>query len=220
MIIKGLGHSNQRLGYHQRLAIFQRYSGLRISQILAIKREDIDTQRRVMVLRADALGSKGADRDTSVPIHPDLAVLVKEWRSSVGHLFSRIATKGPSKGWEVVPRGADVAEVFTTAWVRAGVPESRWGAVGRLKARPTNAIRARWKSTIAGVAGYEMAAMMVGQNVERADHLAYVAMGNPEASPYWSKMASALTAIPTLHYGDVSVASQAPAEYVPDEDEG
>jgi len=217
MILLGLSKSAKHR-FHQRVAIVQRYTGLRVSQILHLKREDIDPERGLMVLRADSVGAKGADRDTSVPIHGDLANAVKGWDHTDGYLFARVATKGRHKGKSIVPRGDEVAEVFTAAWKRAGVPESRWGRVGRDHARPTNAIRALWKSTISGAAGYEMAALMVGQSAERPDHWAYVAMGNPEASPYWTRMRAALASIPTLRVGEIEENQQ--SDFYVDEEEG
>ena len=184
--------------HHRRVAIFQRFTGLRVSQILTMETSDVDLKRGRVMIRAGAEGAKGQKRDTATPLHPLLVAAIKKWPKGRQFLFGRRATKGPRRGQEVAPRGDGVAEVFTYAWERAEVPLARWAAVERDRARPTNAIRARWKSAIAGAADYRLAALMVGQSVGMGDHYAYVAMGNPEASPYWAAMLRALEAIPPI----------------------
>lgn len=184
---------------HRRLAVFQRYTGLRISQILNVQGEDIDLGKGTLIIRAGYAGAKGQRGDVIVPIH---RLLIEELKATAatpiqsGPLFAKRATKGAVAGKLVIPRGAEVAEVFANAWHRAGVSESKWGAVGRDNARPTNAIRACWKSTIAGASDYLLATLMVGQSVGKGEHSAYVALGNPKASPYWVRMVNALEAIP------------------------
>ncbi|MEZ4320779.1 MAG: hypothetical protein R3F61_25075 [Myxococcota bacterium] len=183
---------------HRRVALTQRFTGLRVSQILSIEAEDVNLELERLTIRMGREGAKGMRHDRIVPAHPAWIELVRSWEIAAGPLFAREATKGKRVGQLVIPRGCEVAEVFTNAWIRAEVPEVRWGVTrGREKARPTNAIRARWKSTIAGTASYELATMMVGQ-ASRGEHDAYVALGNPEASPYWESMREALGAIPAV----------------------
>lgn len=181
---------------HRRIALFQRYQGLRVSQILSLTWDEVDLDRGWLVILAGKRGAKGQVRSRIVPLHPALVAELAGWGVREGHLFARLATKGPRRGQAVVPRGDAVSEVFTAAWKRAGVSETKWGAQGRVHARPTNAIRARWKSTIAGSFGYDVAKMLAGQAVG-GEHDAYVVMGDPEASPYWTTMVRALQAIPT-----------------------
>lgn len=181
---------------HRRIAVVQRYTGLRISQIISLTWDDLDLNKGWLIIRAQRRGAKGQSRDRVVPLHPELGKILAGWGRREGLLFTRTATKGERRGEEIAPRGSEVAEVMANAWERAGVEESKWGAAGdRAHGRPTNAVRARWKSTIAGAVSYELATLMLGQST-RGDHDAYVAMGNPEASPYWDKMVEALKAIP------------------------
>jgi hypothetical protein len=39
---------------------------------------------------------------------------------------------------------------------------------------------------------------MLGQATRHGEHDAYVAMGTPEASPYWARMVEAIKAIPAV----------------------
>lgn len=194
--LRGFGYRPQ-WRVHWQVALVQRFTGLRVSQIASLMRDDLDLERERLVIRAGRVGAKGQRRDRVVPMHPHLAGLLGEWElPEEGTVFGRVATKGPRRGQRLDLVGAEVADVFRRAWERAGVPRSRWGAVGgRSNARPTNAIRARWKSTIAGATSYDLATMMVGQ-ASRGEHDAYVALGNPEASPYWNAMTAALASIP------------------------
>lgn len=193
----GQGHGYRpQWALHRRVALFQRYSGLRVSQILSLTWDDLDLRKQALTLRSTAKGAKNQRRTRVVPLHPALVELLGDWAGEPGAVFARIATKGARRGQPVVPTNGEVAEVFTGAWQRAGIEESKWGAVERLKARPTNAIRARWKSTLAGASSYELATLMLGQAAEHGEHDAYVAMGTPEASPYWLRMQAAILAVP------------------------
>jgi len=182
---------------HWQVALVQRFTGLRVSQIASLMRDDLDLERERLVIRAGRVGTKGQRRDRVVPMHPHLAGLLGEWElPDEGTVFGRVATKGPRRGQRLDLVGAEVADVFGRAWERAGVPRSRWGAVGgRSNARPPNAMPARWQSTLAGATSYGLATMMVGQ-ATRGEHDAHVALGNPEASPYWNAMTAALASIP------------------------
>ncbi|TNE88695.1 MAG: hypothetical protein EP330_13785 [Deltaproteobacteria bacterium] len=202
--MRGFGYRPQ-WELHRQIALVQRWTGLRISQILSLTWEDLDLERRRLRIRQGTKGAKGQARDRIVPMHPSLAEELAGWGVREGHLFARMATKGAQRGQMLPLRGDGVAEVFTAAWKRAGVAPAKWDAVGREKARPTNAIRARWKSSIAGVAGYDLAKLMLGQS-GGGEHDSYVAMGTPEASPYWSRMVSALTVL-AAPSGDLGTSS-------------
>ena len=62
--------------------------------------------------------------------------------------------------------------------------------VEREHGRPTNAIRARWKSTIAGVAGYYVAKLLCGQ-ASGGEHDQYMAM--PPGADYSRRLTSSRT---------------------------
>lgn len=193
--VRGVGY---RPGWelHRRVAVVQRYTGLRVSQILALTWSDIDLERGRLRLSSTSKGSKGQRVDRVVPMHSALQAELRTWETTPGPIFTRTATKGPRKGLPVVPRGDEVADVFTGAWKRAGVEVAKWSSIGRQNARPTHAIRAAWKSHIAGAASYDLAKLLAGQRGP-GEHDSYVALGNPEASPYWESMVRVLGTIPT-----------------------
>lgn len=183
---------------YRRIVMVQRFAGLRVSQILALTDADLDLERARLTIAAGRAGAKGQRSDRVVPMHPALVAEVRTWGAlPPGLLFGRTATKGPRLGQRLPLTGREVAEVLTAAWKRTGVRASAWGAVRRDHGRPTNAIRACWKSAIAGAASYDLAALMLGQS-SRGEHDAYVAIGNPDASPYWGAMVRALEAIPPV----------------------
>lgn len=185
---------------HRRVALVQRFTGLRVSQILSLDWSDLDLDKHRLTIRAGRRGAKGQKRDRVVPLHKLLVAELAGWGKREGSVFGRVATKGKKRGQVVIPRGHDVAEVFTAAWQRAGVRDSAWSDAGdRRRGRPTNAIRARFKSQIAGAASYELATLLVGQSSHHGEHDAYVALGNPEASPYWQAMVEALATIPAVN---------------------
>ena len=199
---------------YRRIVLVQRYTGLRISQVVGLRWQDLDLERGWLTIRSNKKGAKGQSRDRVVPLHPGLVSILETWSRDEDLLFFRVATKGKRKGQVIQIKGSEVAEVLggndkvdhrtkkrthtAGAWERAGIDPEKWADAGdRTNKRGTNAIRARWKSTIAGAASYELATLMVGQSTA-GDHDSYVAMGNPEASPYWNKMVQALEAIPEV----------------------
>jgi integrase len=184
---------------YRRLVTVQRFTGLRVSQILALRGSDVDLDLQRLTVRAGTQGAKGQRRDRVVPMHPALAQEIASWGAldTDELIFSRTATKGPRQGERIGLTGKEVAEVLAAAWARSGVRRTAWGAESREHARPTNAIRACWKSAISGAASYELAALMLGQSA-RGEHDSYVAVGNPEASPYWDAMRRALEVVPPI----------------------
>ncbi len=190
----GTGYRPQWETY-RRIALVQRYTGLRISQVCGMDWADLDLDARSLWIRSGSKGSKGQRRDRMVPLHPALVDLFREWEPKTsGRVFSRTATKGPRRGQEIEIRGDDAIGPLVGAWKRAGIDEDKWAAVGREKGRPTHAIRATWKSANTAADGYELATLMAGQAAKHSDHDAYVTAG--ASSPYWSRMVAALEAIP------------------------
>jgi integrase len=196
--VRGVGY-RPAWEVYRRIVMVQRFAGLRVSQILALTDADLDLDRGRLTIRAGRAGAKGQARDRIVPMHPAMVAEVRGWGPlPAGLLFTRTATKGPRRGDRLPLTGREVAEVLTVAWERAEVRRSAWAAVEREHGRPTNAIRACWKSAVAGAASYDLAALMLGQSAGRADHDKYVALGNPDASPYWPAMVRALEAVPPV----------------------
>jgi len=60
------------VGWHRRVGVVLRYTGIRASQVLTLDRSDVDLDAGVLRLRAGARGAKGAGRTRAVPLHPAL----------------------------------------------------------------------------------------------------------------------------------------------------
>jgi integrase len=153
------GHASR--APYRLMAIVQRWTGLRISQILSLTWDDLDLTAGRVTLRADAMGAKGGG-GCDVPLHPDLVAEMATWGTRDGLVFSRVTTKGPKVGTVRAYRNDDAAAVFGSAWERAGVPRELWNPEGS-KGRQTNAIRSAWKTAITQADSYELATILAGQ---------------------------------------------------------
>lgn len=183
------GHA-KRLPYW-RMALIQRFTGLRVSQILSLAWDDLDLDRCHVHLRADAAGAKGGGGVT-VPIDPRLAAELATWGVRSGQIFERVTTKGPKRGTARAYRNDEVAEVFGGAWARANVPRDLWAPEGA-KGRQTNAMRGAWKTQISRADGYELAALLAGQN-HRGEAGSYL----DRMRAYGDRMRAALATLPDV----------------------
>ncbi len=185
-------------GWHQRVAIWLRYTGLRVSQVLTLERSDFDLDIGWLRLRSSARGAKGG-RYRVVPLHPGLIDEIHSWElPSRGPLFFSTDVRRPNGPG---PWTADtLCEPFKRAWRLAGVAEAKWGAPagdagGRVHARPTHAFRGALKTHLMRHADIEIANLLIG-HANTHTHDAYVVQGDPTGSPYWARMLAALDSVP------------------------
>lgn len=127
----------------RRIGVILRFTGLRISQVLALRREDVDLEEATLTIRT---GRSAQERNEArcIPISTHLLNAMLEWVIAVP-VGSVVV--GPSKA-----RAAEGAvtkrrsETFHTAWERATsageARERAWKPINRARARPEHAFRA------------------------------------------------------------------------------
>ena len=189
--------------WHRRLAILLRYTGLRASQALGLRWEDVALDRAVLRVRAGAPGAKrGMGR--ALPMHPGLVEEMAGWGVRSGLVFR--APKGRSS----MPGGRATLP-FRKAWARAGVDPTKWDKApepevpgARANARPTHAFHGGFKAELeaAGVPA-ERAAYLAGHR-RGATVAAYIPEARPETVPLWKKLVEDMATIPKLGEPDAS----------------
>lgn len=191
-----IGHLDQRV-WHRRVATVQRYQGLRVSQALTLRWDDLRLEEGVLVLRAGARGAKSS-ATRALPLHPALAKELRGWAQE----GSLVIPRPDGRPW----RGDAVVEPFRRAWTLAEVDGSKWGVrldadgqpVGRAHGRPSHAIRAAFETGLlrAGVAR-PIASLLTGHALDPTT-AAYVPMSTPEASPLWEALVAAMAEVPVI----------------------
>lgn len=116
-------------GWHQKLALFMRYTGLRVGECMLFEWRDVNMDKGTLTIRSE-VNKTGAGR--LIPLSP--------------HLLDEIATWGVREGY-VIPSGRCHGDRYrqarprdiARAWARAGVREEAW-------VQPDHAFRRGWKS--------------------------------------------------------------------------
>ncbi|MFZ5480508.1 MAG: tyrosine-type recombinase/integrase [Myxococcota bacterium] len=138
-----LRHISANAPTSRRVGVILRFTGLRISQVLALRREDIDLAEGTITVRT---GRSAQERNEArcIPVSQQLHTALREWVIAVPTGAVVIA---PSRA-----RGREGAatkrrsETFRTAWERATAAgearERAWKPVNRARARPEHAFRA------------------------------------------------------------------------------
>lgn len=110
-------------GWHRKLAMVLRCTGLRVQQAMELRCEDVDRERKLMHVRPELGKTEHERTGRIVPISP---ILVEER-----------ATWGPWEGWFVPcnrkpgPREREArARDMARAWKRAGIRPEVWAATG------------------------------------------------------------------------------------------
>lgn len=117
-------------GWHQKLALVLRYTGLRVGETMLLLWSDVNMQAGTLTLRKEIIKA-GPGR--TIPLSP--------------HLLEELATWGKREGW-LIPSGRKKgdrerqarARDINRAWERAGVRPVAW------KGRPDHAFRKGFKS--------------------------------------------------------------------------
>lgn len=189
----------QLKGWQAQVATVLRYTGVRASQVLSLKREDLDLNRQILYLRADVRGAKRAGH-RAIPMHPSLVAELQAWnlpRSGPIFISQDIRRKnGPGLRDE-----KGLGQAFTRAWVAAGVPAEKWGAPkdnpsGREKARPAHSLRGTFLVELIRQRTPEHIADRLIGHKTAATRAAYAPEGEPETSPYWGAMVEAIATVP------------------------
>ncbi len=142
-------------GSSRRVAIIARFTGLRISQILALRWEDLDMDDRSLCIRPGNGKTKVEKRGRTVPVSAHLVAEMAGWGPREGLLFpGRLERSKPMDG-------GHLRKVIRRAWQAAGVREEVWGQVGRGNAKPTHAFRYALQSEL----------MRAGAQPDAVEHL-------------------------------------------------
>ncbi len=185
----------------RRTAIFQRYTGARVSQVLHLTVGDIDLGRNAIRFRASAKGAKGHGTRW-LPLHAALRNEITSWEdvpwSDRGALLLPSRRSGKARG--------DMAAPFKRAWQLAKVPEECWGRghgeviEDRAKTRTTHAFRAAVKAYLerrgSGVEPWIVDLILDHKGDGTA--AAYRARARPGEGDTWLRMVDAIQSIPAI----------------------
>ena len=204
-----IGCLGSKAPWHRRLAVLLRYTGLRASQALGLRWEDVALERGVLRVRAGVAGAKrGMGR--ALPMHSALVEEMAGWGQRSGLVF-----RAP-QGRRSMPGGRATVP-FRKAWEQAGVDPAKWDKApdqeipgARANARPTHAFHGGFKAELeaAGVPA-ERAAYLIGHK-RGATVAAYVPEGRPESVPLWKKLVEDMASVPRIaEAGDSNVVALA-----------
>lgn len=146
-------------GWYVHLGIALRFTGLRTTQVLRLRRADIDTERHTMTVRGELGKTQQERQGRVVPISPHLSALVKEWPLDPdGWLISIL----PMPGWHGVERPHRIAcnPTARRTWHRAGVRPEVWqtktpDSQGRHHGHPLHCFRAGFVSNLLAAGAQE-----------------------------------------------------------------
>ena len=113
--------------WHHRLAIFLRFTGLRVQQVMGLKWDDLDLEQATLRVRGELGKSRQERRGRIIPVSKHLVDIVSGWGRREGFVI----TTGRRGCRERLARPRDLDR----AWARAKVREAAW------KGRPHHAFR-------------------------------------------------------------------------------
>lgn len=122
-------------GWHRRLGVWLRWTGLRAGESMLLEWRDLDMDRGTLAIRPEI--DKSA-RGRTVPLAEPLLAEIAGWGVREGYLIP--SGRGPGLR-EREARGRDAAR----AWARAGVREAAW------RSHPWHAFRRAFKSGLLGL---------------------------------------------------------------------
>lgn len=107
-------------GWYRRLMLVQRFTGLRVNQVMRLMWSDVDIERRLIVFRGALGKTKQEKRGRVIPISRHLADELATWGKREGWLIDSKRKEGSPR--ERQARGREVAR----AWKIAGVRHEVW----------------------------------------------------------------------------------------------
>ena len=114
-------------GWHQRLAIVLRFTGLRCQQAMGLRWADVDLARGRLTIRGELGKSRQEQRGRIVPISPHLVAILRDWEREDEWMI----TSKRAKARERMARARDLER----GWERSGVRKEAW------QGRPHHAFR-------------------------------------------------------------------------------
>lgn len=121
-------------GWLKRVLTVERYTGLRVQQVMGLRWDDLDLDRAVLRFRGELGKTREEKKGRLIPVSPHLVAAVAGWGRREGYLIE----SGRRGAQARVVRARDVCR----AWARAGVPPDVW------QRRPDHAFR---KGLISGL---------------------------------------------------------------------
>lgn len=116
-------------GWHQRLAIVLRFTGLRCQQAMGLRWTDLDLDRARLTIRGELGKSRQEQRGRIVPISAHLVAIFRTWERTDEWLISSNRQRGGER--ERMARARDLER----GWERSGVRREAWDG------RPHHAFR-------------------------------------------------------------------------------
>ncbi|MCU1279400.1 MAG: hypothetical protein JWM53_2946 [bacterium] len=175
---------NAANGWHKKLMIWMRYTGMRVTESMMVLWSDVDLDRGTLSVRRELDGNKtGVWR--IVPLSPHLIEEIATWGKREGYVIPSERRKGARE------RQARTREI-NTAWRNAGVPEHKW------KRQPDNAFRKGVKTGLVVMGLQREAIDYVQGHIDAAARARYV---DPSQLP----LRAIVDAIPRIGTVDANV---------------
>lgn len=180
----------------RRLGVMLRFTGLRVSQVLALRRGDLDLEHRTLVVTVGKSRMEEAERRT-IPLPAPLVEEIAPWasaRRADDLLFPRFGVAGDPR------QASKKADSFKAAWAAATeAGEAReivWKPVTRKITRPEHAFRAAFQAFLRKKSvGEEVIDALVGHHGRsvRARHYA-------GTDSLWERMEEAMALLPPIDW--------------------
>ncbi len=123
---------NAASGWYHHLFLLARYTGLRKSQLMRLRWEDVDLDRRMLRIRPELGKTRHERKGRIIPISPHLVEELAGWGVREGWLIDtgpRNSKREPHRAW--------VLEI----WERAKVRREVWGSQQGRRGQPLHAFR-------------------------------------------------------------------------------
>lgn len=131
-------------GWYAHLLLVQRFTGLRVGQVMRLTREDIDLRRATLRVRGELGKSREERRGRTVPISAHLVEELATWGTWTGPLLvmtRRPKGEAPELAGKPRTAGRPKCEALQLAWERAGVRREVWAGSEEHRGQPSHAMR-------------------------------------------------------------------------------
>jgi integrase len=191
-----LRHIGRRGRMTRRVGVFLRFTGLRISQVLALRRRDLDLKTRALVVTVGKSEIEEAERRT-IPLSRHLVAEVRDWveeREPDDLLFPCRADPTRQASRKVEP----LKRAWKAAQEAGETREAVWNPPNRRLSRPEHAFRAGLQAFLRKErVGEEVIDAIVGHGGRsvRTRHYAGV-------ESLWDRMVEAVDKLPPIDWGE------------------
>ena len=197
-------HIGKRGHGTRRVATFLRFTGLRISQVLAIRRRDLDLQGRTLVVTLGKSQYEDAERRT-IPLSRHLVLEVRDWVERLEDdalLFGRRGAPDKPAARKVDP----LLRAWRAATAAGETREAVWNPPNRKITRPEHAFRAGFQAFLRGKrVDEEVIDAIVGHRGRSVRSRHYAG-----AESLWERMVEAMDELPPIAWEAVPGAAVVP----------